>query len=271
MSPAEAHRRGRPAHRPGPVAILLALAAWLPAGLPAQVPEGEQALTGRVVEAGSGNGIEGAIIEVFDEEGERVAVALTGEGSRFRVPVVRPGGPFVLEVFAMNHHRGRVDSIHVRLDEIVELDEIVLEIAPIDIDSLRVEVQGKLTGRERVRRRQALGKGTFFAGAALREKVPYYLSSYLAEKTGLMVRFGARSRSVSLVNPRSIRRCMTVHVNDWPIGRTGFRSLDEIPLDMIAAVEVYDTWDDTPEDARMMRNTDWSGCGLVNVWLWNSW
>lgn len=165
----------------------------------------------------------------------------------------------------MNHHRARVDSIHVRLDEIVELDEIVLEIAPIGIDTLQVEVQGRVTGRERVRRRQILGKGTFFAGAVLEAANPYYISNYLAEETDLISRFGA------LTNPNSVRDCMAIHVNHWPIGKTGFSSMDEIPLDWIAAVEVYDTFDDTPEDARMLSNTAWGGCGLVNVWLWNSW
>lgn len=269
-------RGERPA---GPVAatvlvlagFLLLAALTLPPGLVAQDPEGEQALTGRVVEAGTGSGIEGVILEVFDEDGARVGMGLTGNGGRFRVALVRSGGPFLLQVFAMSHEQGEVEDIHVRPDEVLELDDIVLEAAPVQVDTLRVQVQGRLTGRERVRRRQLLGQGTFLAGAVIQQDNPYYLTNYVAEAAGLMVRFGVRGRSARLENPRSIRPCMTVHVNHWPISQSGFGSLDEIPLRWIAAVEIYNTWDETPEDARMMSNTDWGGCGLVNVWLWNSW
>lgn len=244
-----------------------ALCLLVPAVLPAQV------VTGRVVDEGSSEGIAQAIVEIRDREGREVGSGLADGEGRFRVEVAPPGGPFRLAAWAMSYDRTTVDSLHLAPGDTLDVGDLSIRPAPLALDRLDVaaeETSGLLPGRELVRRRQLLEKGTFLSGAVIDADDPYSLTEYLAEAAGLMVRWGFSGRP-RLRSPRARSGCMNVTINHWGMGRSGYRSLDEIDPSWIAAVEIYETERDIPEEKLIGLDQRWSGCGLVNVWLWNSW
>jgi hypothetical protein len=243
-----------------------------------------QVITGRVVDAETGDGLPAALIEVFDSTEARVGVALAERDGDFRVELERAGGPFRLEAGSLTHPRGSIDLLMVADDEILALAQIRLEAAPIPLDPILVEgLRSRLTpGGEWVRRHQLLGKGTFLPGAVVEAHGPASLGGYLANASGLWVRYDERG-SPTLRNPESttMSDCVITLVNRWPLNRPGidggpplgFRSLDAIPLDWIAGIEIYNDYRDVPQgywwDAAPPDSTE--QCGLVNIWLWNSW
>jgi hypothetical protein len=68
-------------------------------------------------------------------------------------------------------------------------------------------------------------------------------------------------------------------VNRWPLNRPGgpgeppigFRSLDDIPLESIAGIEIFNDYNDVPELFASDAIDDMYFCGFVNVWTTNSW
>lgn len=187
----------------------------------------------------------------------------------FEIRLVAPG-TYSVRVSGFGYEMAAVDSVTVHGREAVRLGDIAVVPGPLVVDDIRVEVRrGQIRGQERVRQRQLLGTGTFFAGAVIERERPESLTWYLAEKSGLEVRYG--NRGIPFL--RSTARpydCVLVQVNHWPLHRSGYRSLDEIRLDWIAAIEVYPTYRDVPPERRLVWETD-QRCGLLNVWLWNSW
>lgn len=258
-----------------------------------------QEVIGRVVDDATGTPTERAIVEILDAEDAPLRSALTDSNGRFRIALSEAGGPFTLVVWAMSYHPARVDTFHVQARRTLDLGEIRLEAAPIALDSVRAEGLRTLTGRERIRQRQLLGRGTFLSGAVIEAARPYSLTEYVAEAAGILVRYRGRSphraraaddtRSRQprilqgrvtaevgmiprLLSPEAPRDCMHITVNHWPLANSGYRSLDEIPLSWIAAVEVYNTPWDVPEEAHFaITDFMFDGCGILNVWLWNSW
>lgn len=227
-----------------------------------------QEIRGRVVDAENGDGVGEALIEVFDEDGEKVGVAVAGSGGHFEVDLARPGGPFVMDVWAMSYRRGVVDSLHVTRSGALDVGEIRLEASPVPLDTMRVRTTRRVTGRELVRRRQLQGQGTFVSGAVVKADEPYSLTQYLADAAGIMVRQGSKGPYLS--SPRAPNGCMAVQVNHWP-GLAGYRTLDDIPPGAIAAVEIYNTPREIPQEKMIGLDAAFRGCGLVNIWLWNSW
>lgn len=292
-------------HRWGPPWVAVVLLLTLPA---LADPVGAQELRGRVVDARSGQAVEQAIVEVFDQGDEKVGVGLAGRDGRFRIDLPEPGGPLHLTVWAMSYARVTVEDVYVNAYERLEIDDIRLDPTPIGLPGERVQVErsGLPPGRELVRRRQLVNDGWFFSGAVIARDNPSSLTWYLSEATDLPVTYSGRSvhrermrdlqrardpfilqrrpptelrTEPMLQSPRASDNCLMVTVNHWPLGKSGYRSLDDIPVEWIAAVEIYETPNDIPRekliglDPTMSPDPDpdWKACGLLNVWLWNSW
>jgi hypothetical protein len=51
----------------------------------------------------------------------------------------------------------------------------------------------------------------------------------------------------------------------------GFPSLDHVPLEWIAAIEVYESMRDVPPGRLQLGTQGFHACAVVNVWTWNSW
>jgi hypothetical protein len=168
----------------------------------------------------------------------------------------------------MFYRLGLVDDVAVRAGETLPVPDILLAPDPASIEGVTVSRErSRVTrGSEWVRQRQMTGAGSFFAGAVIEMGHRGSLGLYLASETGLWPRSGVRGVQ-SLRNPRGFYGCIVPMLNQWPLARTGYRSLDEIPVERIAAVEVYDNYRDVPP---ILQSTA-GFCGVVNVWTWESW
>jgi hypothetical protein len=201
--------------------------------------------------------------------GTPVGSSSTDPDGRFRI-TAEDGGVYGLLVETLFHGPVTVDSLRVGRGEELALGDIELEPIPLALDELTVQVERRrLTpGREWVRRNQSHGKGTFLPGAVVALQAGASVASYVADQTRLWVRFDERGRP-ALINPAgSLSRCVNVLVNRWRLERTGFLSLDEIPRSDIAAIEIYENERDLPPGYYFDGTP---GCGVINVWLWNSW
>ena len=255
----------------GPILrTLVALAMIGPLALAA--PLSAQALSGRVVEAGAARPIERALVQVFRIDVRPLATAVSDAAGRFQLALPRDGGVFRLTVTTLFHDTVTVDSLRIAPGEDRALGDITLEIAPIPLDEIAVDVRRSsesLKGRDWIRRNQQLGKGTFISGAVADHAAGRSLGAYIATQTKLWERYDMRGQVTSFVNPGgAVSRCVQVLVNRWKIERTNYTSVDQIPREDIAAIEVYQNERDLPPgywfDGR-------PGCGIVNIWLWNSW
>ncbi len=231
-----------------------------------------QVVTGRVVAADTARGISGAFVQVFDQDDDRVVFGTTDAEGRFTLQLDSVGGPFRLQIDAFGYSRASMELPPVPPGDTLNLPDVAIPPEPIALDELEVQTdaRGLPPGREWVRRHQLLGRGTFLSGAFIALDAPHQLGQYIADRTELWFgpRPGGGGRPV-LFNPRGARsQCVSVRVNRWPLGRSGFRSIDDIPLDWIAAIEIYEAQSDVPDRYAI----EWPGnCGLVQVWLWNSW
>ncbi len=239
-------------------------------GLFRPAPLDAQAVTGRVVSADSLRGIPAAFIQVFDRADNRVRTGLTDSEGRYELELARDGEPFRLQVDAFGFARASVQVPPTLTQQTLAMQDIVLEPAPIVLDELSVRAdRPRLTpGREWVRRNQLHGTGTFLAGAMIANDAPDFLGAYIADRTELWVTFNSRGQS-ALYNPRGARsRCVDVLVNRWSLRQTGYRTIDDIPAKDIAAIEIYESERDLPPGYYFEGRP---GCGIVQVWLWNSW
>jgi hypothetical protein len=231
-----------------------------------------QTVSGRVVEAEGSKPVERALVEVFRIDIRPLAAAVTDSAGRFDIALPREGGTFRLTVSTLFHDTVTVDSLIVAPGETRTLGDIELRISPIPLDEVSVDVQRSKDspkGRDWVRRNQQLGKGTFISGAVADHAAGRSLGAYIARETKLWPRYDMRGDVTSFINPGgAVSRCVQVLVNRWRIERTNWTSVDQIPREDIAAIEVYQNDRDLPPgywfDGR-------PGCGIVNVWLWESW
>jgi hypothetical protein len=258
-----------------------------------------QLLTGRVVSAETQEGIENAFVELLDADVERLAGVFTDRSGRFRVQVPVPTDSLTLVAGAIGYGSGSWAVPEAQENATIDLGTLELEIAPIALSPLELQVnRSRLTpGSEWVRRRQLLGKGRFFSGAVLGVLEPRSLSFYLAEETEMRVSYDMRGVPF-LYNPAA--DCTLVFVNEWPMNAgvtagiprpligvesidripistsledqyLGFASLDHIPLERIAAIEVYEEMRDVPPGRLQFSTTGAHPCAIVNVWTWDSW
>jgi hypothetical protein len=246
--------------------VLAVTVAWIACGNPLAA----QTIAGRVVDATRSEGVAFALVRVFGAVGAQLAATPADAQGRFRLEVPARDEPMRLTVETLFHLPFSVDSLRVARGQVLTLPDIVLEPDPIALGEVTVQVRrrGLVPGREWTRRNQLLGKGTFLPGAVVELAAGASLGAYIANQTRLWVRFDERGKA-ALHNPAgALSRCVDVLVNRWKLERTGFQSVDEIPRERIAAIEIYENERDIPPgywfDGR-------PGCGLVNVWLWNSW
>ena len=211
-------------------------------------------------------------MRVFRIDVRPLATAVTDADGRFEIELPRGAGTFRLTVETLFHKPVTIDSLQVPVGEVRTLPDISLEVAPIPLDSLSVQV-GRGTessrGRDWVRRNQQLRKGMFISGAVADYAAGRSIGAYIATQAKLWPRYDMRGQVTSFINPGgALSRCVQVLVNRWPIEHMHYTSVDQIRREDIAAIEIY-------QDDRDLPPGYWfdgkPGCGIVNVWLWNSW
>jgi len=262
-------------------------------------PADAQTLAGRVLDGDTGRPIANAFVEVLGEDEERLAGTFTGGNGRFSIAVPTLEGPGQLTVGAIGYGRGLWDVPMPEEGQTSDFGDLEIQPVPIELAPLDVQVErSRLTpGREWVRRRQLLGRGQFFPGALLTALNPQSVSRYLSEQTEFWVRYDERG-TPSLTLPWG--GCVLMHVNEWPINAAmsgtvprprvgvqsvdrppaassselremGFPSLDDIPLEWIAAIEVYEEMRDVPPGRLQFTSSGAHPCAIINVWTWDSW
>jgi hypothetical protein len=238
-------------------------------------PLGAQSLRGRVVDATTGAPVVQATVAVLLDD-RTIAGSLTDATGSFTIRL-REEGSFVIRATGQGYATLDMADVQVADRENLALGDLRLDLAPIVLEELILETSaGRARGQEKVRRRQLLGKGSFFSGAELVELRPRSLTEYLAQQADLEVRVDNWGFPY-LWSPVGPHHCLVVQVNHWPLSTQGYRSLDEIRLSRVAAIEIYNTVADVPPEADLIRYTEEprlfpeAKCGLVNVWLWLAW
>jgi hypothetical protein len=237
-----------------------------------------QTIQGRVVDATTGDPIRQATVAV-QANGRTVAGSLTDEGGEFVIPI-RDAGEYDVRASAHGYLTLELEGLvaDAEEDELL-LSDIRLNPDPVALDEITVEVRRggeRMRGQDRVLLRQLRGEGTFVPGALLVLENPSSLTSYLAEVADLHVRYDFYG-SPYLWSPIGPYHCLIAQVNHWPMVALGYRSLDDISLRRIAAIEIYNTAAEVPPESQLITDTEdprycpCGRCGLVNVWFWSSW
>jgi hypothetical protein len=236
-----------------------------------------QTIRGRVVDVTTGNPIRQATVAVqFD--GRTVAGSLTDVGGEF-VIVIQEAGEYDVRASAPGYLTFDLNGLVAEVGDELSLTDIQLEPDPVALEGVSVEVRrdrGRMRGEDRVLLRQLRGEGTFVPGALLVLENPTSLTAYLAEVADLHVRYDFYG-SPYLWSPVGPYHCLIAQVNHWPMVALGYRSLDDIALRRIAAIEIYNTAAEVPPEAQLITDTEdprycpCGRCGLVNVWFWSSW
>lgn len=205
-----------------------------------------------------------------------VAGSLTDAAGRFSIRL-READSYIVRVSGQGYATLLADEVTVALRETLVLTDYRLQPRPIALDAIIVEAEsGKLTGAEKIRRRQLLGQGSFFSGTDIALLAPRSLTEYLAREADLEVRYD-RWGHPYLWSPVGPHHCLVLQVNHWPLSTQGFNSLDEIPFEWIAGIEIYNTVAEVPPESALIGYTTqprlYPGeqCGLLNVWFWKSW
>lgn len=237
-----------------------------------------QTVRGRVVDAETGEGIAQANVVVTGQTG-RAFFTTTVENGDYELSLPE-GGVFSIQVGRVGYRAAVADSLVVPDGTLFQMTTLALVPQPIVLDELNIRGRRRLTpGREWIERRQALGKGAFFSGAVLAARNPVSLTRFLAEETGLYVRYS--ERGVPQVTQSFGGGCVLLFLNEWPLNRTynigryseivGLESMDLIPLDRIAAVEVYNNMREVPAGRLWFSDTGGAHpCGVINIWTWDS-
>jgi hypothetical protein len=225
-----------------------------------------QSIEGRVVDEERSQPVAFALVQLFASDGSPAGSMPTDSEGRFRIATPPAGGLFRLTVETLFHRPAVRDSVRVGVGESVDLGDIRLELVPIGLDSVTVDVGApRLTpGSEWLRRNQQHGRGSFLSGQVIALQARASLAEYVAVRTNLWLRYDERSRP-TFVNPSgAVSRCVEIFVNRWKLERTGFTSFEAIPRSQIAAIEVYNSERDLPPGYYFDATP---GCGLVNVCL----
>ncbi len=261
---------GRGAHRRR--LLLASLALFFTGGLLAG--EGHaQVVTGTVVDQIDRRPLEGVRIEVRSTEGELAAATLSDAQGRFVISFSGGEGPWRFEAAALGYLERALPAFRVPAGDTLRLVEVPLERRPILLDTLSVErrrgsILGVTPGWVKLRERQAEGRGIFLSGAMIMARKPPSLTQFLSELQDLHETAGdsALAGRTELRSSEG-RGCMRIRVNEWMSPAQAFvDSIDELDYESIAAVEIYTSFADVPDDLAHWAHP----CGLVNIWFWGA-
>ncbi len=145
-----------------------------PAPSPAQLPDTtDHVVTGVVVERGTGLPVPGAMVLLFDDDGQRVDRFLTNAAGRFMLDVAEPG-PHVITVERIGYANLTTDRFEPGPDDPVMVIDVPIE--PVSLRGLAVEAgrrcevrpeEGRATARVWEEVRKALAAEAWTREAAL--------------------------------------------------------------------------------------------------------
>ncbi len=230
----------------------VAALAFVPLGLSAQSrPPGDARLTGRVVDAGNGDGVEGAAVKLLGT----TFTAITDDDGHFRIDAI-PSGRRVVHVERLGY-QVRADTLVVPLG--VELNvTLSISVDPIPLEEITVSLRSLLLEARGFYDRQAQGYSGYYADrATIEERDPLLVTDLFRSVPGVEVINNSRlimSQSVNFYDGG--RGCEPTL---WLDGaRTGLKQYDHLRAEHIEGVELY-TGGSAPGKYNDL-------CGTVVIW-----
>ncbi|GMV05930.1 MAG: hypothetical protein AMXMBFR53_22070 [Gemmatimonadota bacterium] len=212
------------------MALALVALLVLPAGASARQAAGA-ALRGTVVDAATGDGVEGAEVALSGR-----GRAVTDGRGRFRFDRVDPGR-YVLEVSRLGY-RIRTDTLAVPEGQSLEVTlEVSMEAIPLP--GLTVVTRSLLLEARGFYERRSQGfRGVFMDRPAIEDRDPLYVADLFRNIPGVEVVDGARLRMSQSVTLRGGGTGCEPAL--WLDGiRSGMRNYDFIRPDHLEGIEVY--------------------------------
>jgi hypothetical protein len=227
------------------------------------------AVSGRVVQEGTGEPIPQAYVRVLDAKRRTLDTAYTDDDGRFTFPRLRPG-PFALRVRGLGYAEITTPYWQVRtgesLDVTVRLDPTAILLAPLEITARSRSESPMLAGFYN-RKDRGIG-GTFFSRADIERRNPSKLTDLLVEVPGLRLEGGGAQGdrvatfSRSLFSPGGGECHVQVFVDGVQARGQG------VPLDDLATpavlegIEIYRGLATVPPEFLSPE----ARCGVIALW-----
>ncbi|MGD2151834.1 MAG: carboxypeptidase-like regulatory domain-containing protein, partial [Gemmatimonadales bacterium] len=226
-------------------------------------PATPQIISGRAVDADSGEPVDGVLITLLDRLGATRADVVTDSAGNFIIEVPTPG-TYALRAARLGYHTARTRPIEIGEDEAVEL-ELRLDVRPVELEELAVVVRRRENLRERDLReyrerierygRSHVGSQRIFAREDLEGWEAFDVEHALRYLSPGWRRIGQRWNVYG--QPCSPK----VFLDGRPIRQELDSVLKQIPVWDVEGIEFYSGAG--PVETRFW---DADGCGVVLVW-----
>jgi hypothetical protein len=254
--------------------LLLALLAFHPGDLAAQILQGRGILIGMVIDDTANAPVAGAQVELLDAMRRRLAISLTDPAGSFRFSGV-PGGAFMLRVSrigfttASTPYWNLAGGEHLHVEVRMTVDAVLL--APLAIVARRHPRASPVL--EGFRQRAASGSGHYITRAQIEERRPAAVSDLLATLPGVRVERNAAGggRRIHMGRGTQTRDCPAqIFVDGFLMNRRdaiggldfGFTLDDVVSPAAVEGIEVYQGLAGIPAE---FLNAD-ARCGVVVIW-----
>lgn len=269
------------------VAIAVLVASWPGAELDAQ------RVTGRVVEAGSGNRVAFAQVALVDDGGAVVRTTASDSAGYFVLEAARPG-TYRLRAVRIGYADYTSANIELRAAETIT---VVIRLAArgIPLEPLEVRARGLYErGRDGFERRRALGRGVFLTVDSIWLREPRLVSDAFYGIPGIQVFEGMGD---VVVFPMTGAKCFMFFIDhigrSWHAGEMpDLRRPLPVPSDLapqgplnqrlkvewIQGIEIYRDFSEMPRELRTALNASqlWNRtrreyCGMIWIWTNAGW
>jgi hypothetical protein len=224
-----------------------------------------QTVTGQVVDAVTGEGVEQASVEVMPEPADPAAgelVVATDSAGWFTLSV--PAGSYTFRVQHVGYETLRTPAIPVARGELVTI-EIRLGPRPIEIEPLLVRARGRdrwySPFHQRLEQGRAMGQGRFITREDIERRPAGTVNDLLAAQPGLRL-VPVRGSTVVIMTGRGQNCRPMLYFDGVPL----IRGAGDVDLShwfqphMIEGIEIYASDTATPADMRG------NGCGVIAIW-----
>lgn len=243
------------------LALLFASLLW-------STPESVRAqrIDGLLMDRGTSEPIELALVTLLTVDGDSVAATLTDRAGRFSVEPAE-GGEFLLGVVALGYRSTIANSVFTLPEGSTMSIEFRLDPVPIDIGGLLVEVGSSLLDQPNLVKngfvaRAQTGMGYFITPVDIAESTAFSTSELLSRTHRVTTRYRFGGDRVLM---RGLGGFCTPHVyvDGARITMGAGLSLDSfVPLEVVDAVEVYRS----PVEAPPQYVVGLSRCGVIVIW-----
>lgn len=232
----------------------------------------QQMIRGRILDADVARPVSMAEVVLSDQDGARVASALSGDDGTFRLPVPAAGW-YTLRAEALGYEVSAAGSVEVGEGQVVDV-EVRLETRALALDSLVVTVERRSLALDRrgFYDRMKVEPGTFFTPERLERRAAERTSQLFQTIPGAVTveiglgRMGVYFRGTERPSGGGFTVCWPrVIVDGLPVSQGGSEQADLDHLVdpwQIEGMEVYRRPSQVPAEYGGAQ----SGCGVIVIW-----